>query len=444
MSIFSVFFVVPAAAHAGSLNLSAEPEPIPRWVYAVSGGGVVGISFLFSALVTDREVVHGLRDRRVAFPSGGRLFRTVGRVLGVGVLLAVLVVGFFGPDQAVANLAVLVVWVGWWAGYTMSTYLVGNSWPWLNPWRTITSFFPTLDRSYPEEFGRYPAVLGLVALVYLEVVTPLADNPSLLASVILVYSTFTLIGAALFGPGDYFSKIDPVANVFSFYGRLAPLQWSGDRPTLVAPTGMLSEGTVVEGRDDIAFVISLLWVTTFDGLVSTPWGVDMIRFIVGLGVPVLLTYAVVLIAGLFLFFGAYELAVRGIRWSANTFVSRKTIALRFAPTLLPIAGAYHLAHFLGYFLELAPALLSTLFHPLSAVSSVPVLVLPDWFGMLALLFVIVGHVIAVWAAHGTAFDVFTGRVQPIRSQYPLALLMMAYTMTSMWIVSQPIRSPPFV
>ena len=36
-----------------------------------------------------------------------------------------------------SNAAVVFVWAGWWAGYTMTTYLVGNTWPALNPWRAM-------------------------------------------------------------------------------------------------------------------------------------------------------------------------------------------------------------------------------------------------------------------------------------------------------------------
>jgi hypothetical protein len=40
------------------------------------------------------------------------------------------------------NLAILIVWVGWWAGYTMSVYLLGNSWPAFNPWRMLAEIVP--------------------------------------------------------------------------------------------------------------------------------------------------------------------------------------------------------------------------------------------------------------------------------------------------------------
>jgi hypothetical protein len=61
-----------------------------------------------------------------------------------------------------------------------------------------------------------------------------------------------------------------------------------------------------------------------------------------------------------------------------------------------------------------------------------------------LVFVLAGHVFAIWVAHGLSFDLFPGRLQPIRSQYPFTTVMVLYTMTSMWIVAQPYAAPPGV
>lgn len=439
----------PAAAHAGSLNLSGDPSPIPNWVFALTGGGVVVISFLFTSLVTDSELVHALRGPEYRLHGAFRQvpeWATTWIIngLGVGGLLLVLIVGLFGPAEPLANLGVLLVWVGWWAGYTMSTYLVGNTWPMVNPWRTIADYLPSLRRPYPESVGRWPSVVGLLALVFVEVVTPLADDPRLLALVVLGYSIVTLGGTVVYGVETWFERVDPIAGVFRFYGTLAPVQWRDGRAVLVPPASRISESDLLETDDDIGFVIALLWVTTYDGLVSTPAGGVPIRIAAEIGIPPVLGYALLLVVGFGAFLGIFYLGVRGIRWFGTTFVQSGEIARRFAPTLLPIAAAYHLAHFLGYFLELLPALVASLVNPLSAPVSVPVVALPGFVGGIELALVVVGHVVAVWAAHGTAFDLFSGRVQPIRSQFPLVAIMVAYTMTSMWIISQPFSAPPYV
>jgi hypothetical protein len=172
--------------------------------------------------------------------------------------------------------------------------------------------------------------------------------------------------------------VDPIARVFRYYGRMAPIQ-RGDRGIeLVPPGAALSRGRV-GGVDEVAFVIALLWVTTYDGLVSTPAWEQAIAPLVRAGVPGVLVYLVTIVAGFWLFFAAYRLASRQSRRTAGSYVSARYIRDWFAPALIPIAAGYHLAHFLGYFVALSPAMVATLARPFSMPPAVEVLELPDWF-----------------------------------------------------------------
>ena len=140
----------------------------------------------------------------------------------------------------------------------------------------------------------------------------------------------------------------------------------------------------------------------------------------------------------------FRLAVRLSRQTADTYRTTESLAVRFAPSLLPIAAGYHLAHYLDYFLSLSPALVSALTAPLTAPPTVAVLQVPGWFGGISMALVLLGHLLAIWVAHATAYDVFPGRLQAVRSQYPLAVVMVCYTVTSLWIITQPTVSPPFL
>nr|WP_218780592.1 hypothetical protein [Halobaculum halophilum] len=445
--LFVSLAIVPVVrAHVGGLGGTMEPVAVPTWLVITTGGGVVGASFLFTSLLTDRGPMHsvaGWRGRVPGVPSVADLFSNVGRrglqAIGVVGVLAVVVSGLLGPPTSTANLAVLLTWAGWWAGYTMTVYLVGDSWPAVNPWRTLAGLLPTLDREYPGRWGGWPSVAGLLALVWLEVTSPVTDDPRLLAGLVLGYTAVTLAGAAAFGREAWFGHVDPVARVFRWYGRLAPIQRTDDGLELVVPGAGLVR-TTPEREDAPAFVVALLWVTTFDGLVSTPAWAAVARPLVGLGVPSRLLSLVALVAGFGLFYAALVGASRLSRDTADSYVTADYVRRALTPSLVPIAAGYHLAHYLGYFLGLAPALLVALSNPLSGVPG-PTLLLPGWFGGLRLSFVVVGHLVAVGVAHVVAFETFPGRLQPIRSQYPFIVLMIAYTMTSIWILTQPYVQP---
>ncbi|WP_244605318.1 hypothetical protein [Halorhabdus rudnickae] len=449
---------IPVAAHGGSLGAEArETVTVPTWLFLLTGGAAVGASFLLASFVTDRrliDAIHGWR-RTIPAPRSGALEPLV-RVAGVLGLAGIVGIGYLGPSQGLGNLAVLAVWVGWWAGYTATAYLIGESWQVLNPWRTIAGWLPSFGRNLPA-VGAWPSVVGLLALVWVEVVSPLADAPALLTTVVLGYTAVTLSGAVVFGSEAWFERVDPVSRVFRYYGHVAPVANTAtatgtdrrvlddDRRLPVRLPGVgLTRSDLVTDASEVAFVVALLWATTYDGFVATPAWRQVARPLIEAGVPAHLLYPLVLVAGFVLFLAIYRLASRYARRTGETYLAAAVLARRFAPPLLAIAAGYHLAHYLGYFLSLAPVLLTVLGSPFSPPATVPVLSLPGWFTAVPVASVLVGHLLAIWIAHATAFELFPGRLQAIRSQYPFIAVMVLYTMTSLWIVTQPSIQPPFL
>ena len=433
-----------ASAHVGALRGGGGSSSIPFWLIVITGGGIIAASFLLASLVTDRETIHAINDRALRLPSvRARSGVRVGRAIGVLGLVGILVVGVVGPTEPTRNAAVLLVWVGWWAGYTITVYSLGNTWPILNPWRALATAVPQFDRAYPDSWGAWPSVVGLLALVWIELVTSVADDPRSLVLVVAGYTVVTLVGAAVYGSDTWFDRVDPIERVFRIYGLLAPIQRTDHGLELRLPGAALTDRTRSLDASETAFIIALLWVTTSDGLVATETWATVAGAVVAVGMPPLLLYLLVHLAGFGLFVGVYWLAARLSRRYATTYVSAPFISGWFAAALVPIAAAYHLAHFLEYFLTLSPTLLVAL-TTVSPPQFPTLLVVPDWFGAVQLAFVLLGHLIAIWISHAASFDLFTGRLQPIRSQYPFIVVMVFYTMSSMWIIAQPYVEPPYL
>jgi hypothetical protein len=59
-----------------------------------------------------------------------------------------------------------------------------------------------------------------------------------------------------------------------------------------------------------------------------------------------------------------------------------------------------------------------------------------WFVEIAL--IVGGHILAVLAAHRTAWRIGGSRVVALRSQYALTALMSLYTVATLWLLAQPL------
>ncbi|WP_323675127.1 hypothetical protein [Halorubellus sp. PRR65] len=457
------------SAHGAALRGSAESLSIPTWLFLATGGGVVGASFLLATFATDRSFVRWSHDHARTLAAVPRRLRTIlAPLVGLLGLLAVLAFGFgaafdVAPTDPQQNLAVLIVWVGWWAGYVMTLYLAGNTWPALDPFRTVASALPSLDRDYPAGLGAWPAVLGLLALVFVEVTLPLAEDPVVLAGAVSAYGTVTVLGAVVFGVEEWFSKADPVARAFDHYGRVAPLERTADGVVLRLPGAGLVDAASESGRPaedgasaerandrgpladagGVAFVVALVFATTYDGFVATPAWKAVAEAVHSPGVPGIVVYAVAYALGFVAFVAVYRWAARSGRRTGDTFVAVDELARRFAPPLLAIAAGYHLAHYLGFFVSLSLPLASALAAP-TAPPPPQLFVLPSFFGGIAITAILVGHLLAVWVAHAIGFEVFPERLQAVRAQYGFVAVMIAYTTLSLWIVSQPTITPPFL
>ncbi|RDI72682.1 hypothetical protein [Halopelagius longus] len=446
--------VAASNAAVGLQGASRDALSIPRWLYVATGGATIGASALLASFVTDRRFVRDIH--RTHRDVGVRSLYRVGVVslhlLGLVGLVLVAYSGLTGPRVPTVNFAVVVVFAGLRAGLTMVSYAVGNVWPALNPWRTVAARLPNGFLDYPARFGRWPAVVGLLGLVWMETTTGITSRPRLLGAAVVAYSLLTVSGALAVGAETWFRNVDPVSVFFRFYGRVAPFSWDEGRLRVHLPGMRLVGGDsddayangLVTGLDDAAIAVALVWELTFSGFVTTRQGAQFVRAAVGVGVPPLLVYGGLFVLGFLVFYGAYLLASRAAADRLRTHRTAHELAVGFAPPLLAIAAGYHLAHYFGFFVSLAPSLVAVVGTPLSPPANPLVLTLPAWFSALDIVFVLGGHVLAVWVAHSIAYRLFPSRMQAIRSQFPFVFVMVGYTAASLWLISLPTAQPPFL
>jgi hypothetical protein len=159
----------------------------------------------------------------------------------------------------------------------------------------------------------------------------------------------------------------------------------------------------------------------------------------------ILTAALIVFYLLFLgvYFGFSALAYR--LSSVETSVLRA--ARVYVLSLVPIAIAYHLAHYLSYLMiagQLAIPILSDpfglgwdLFGTAAYRIDIGVIDAQDVW-RLSVCAIVIGHIAAICIAHATSLRREKSARAAVISQLPMLVLMITYTMVSLWILSQPI------
>lgn len=485
--------------------------PLPLGLYLTAAGAAVAASFLGALLFLrggeERSFALVIRFP----PWSGRLCSVLLGLMGLLLLALLLGAAFAGPQDALRNLATIGVWVIWWVGFLLFTALVIGLWPQLDPFRRLSGLLaralgrPWGQGSGPPAAAGFLAPLGLLAIAWLELVSDWSESPKTLGLLILLYLLVALAGGLAFGEG-WFRIADPLTRIFTALARVAPLALVGGSSLRLRPPGEGLLEPQAPPAGEVALVCGLIGVVLFDGLSETPawaalldfvsesqalrplllWlreqGADLMKVIRTLG----------LLATLLIFYGAYRLLILLMRsldriafepgqevakrrrqrashsscGAASRFApgafyethpkgfapadgepNRQELARDFVGTLLPIAVAYHLSHYVSYLLIAGQLILPAASDPfgrgwdLFGLADRPLdigVIGAQQVWWIAFTALIAGHALSVLLAHRRALALFHEPRRAALSQIPMTLAMIGLTVLSLWILSQPI------
>ncbi|HEX2500475.1 MAG TPA: hypothetical protein VHO73_03385 [Methylomirabilota bacterium] len=471
--------------------------PVPLWLWAAAAAAAVALSFAIIGLfVKASPGVRGYwRLNLLRSPLGRALasapVRFATRLLSVGLLALVLVASLAGDQSPTRNIAPTFIWVAWWVGFAYLSALVGNLWAVVNPWAAIFGWAEALlgsrrpARRNPAELGVWPAVGLFAAFAWVELIYTGRSIPAQLGRLTVVYSALTWTGMALFGRATWLRHGDPFATAFGVLARFAPTeirvtsreacqrcelpcagpdgacQDCGEcfdraaparREWNVRPFAAGLTNTRDVSSSMVVFVLLLLSTVTFDGFTATPaWaGLEgaLYTALAPLGDARLTVIGTLgLVAFPLLFVLVYIAFARWMAWMGDDQLTTGTVARLFVLSLVPIAIAYHLAHYFTYLLIQGQLLIRLASDPLGFGWNFfgTARFRPDigivgaravWYTAVAA--IVLGHVIAVYVAHVVALREFRDRRAALRSQVPMLVLMVGYTIVSLWIIAQPI------
>jgi len=460
---------LPDAASAHAL-VGRQDLPIPAWLFAWGASLVLIVSF---ALLSVAWRAPRLQEDSWRPLSGALARLTVSKVaaglagaLGVVLLGEVVYAGLEGSPDPAHNFSLTFVFVTFWLGLVLLSVLFGDVFKAFNPWRAIARVFAGAFRlvagqsapaalTYPERLGYLPAVVGILAFTWFELIYGAAGlttglSPHTVAIATLVYTGITFVGMALFGIEKWIERGEAFSVYFRMFSRLSPLEVKEGRLGFRKPlSGTVHWGEVAGG---LLMVLISIGATSFDGAqegaLASPIRSTFDAFRdLGLGnvaafrINGTLWLAVVILAVCLLF----ALGVRGMHTVKGSPPVRE-LARAFAGTLIPIALAYLVAHYFSLFVFQEQAQFTYLLSdPLNdgsdlfgtAGSGIDYSVISAngvWYTQVAAL--VIGHVAALTLAHDRALAIYDDPRMAARSQYWMLAVMVAFTCLGLYLLSQ--------
>ena len=432
-------------------------SPIPLPVYLAGAAAAVGLSF---AAVFLRDVPgFGQGDPRpIRVPRWLRAGLRGAGVLAVAWIAAQAAVG----GSSDADVSGLFLWTYGWVGLALVSAVLGPAWSWLDPFTTIHAGGAALLRRagiqgwtpapYPERLGRWPAVAGFAFFVWLELVVTGGGSGRTLVAGFAAYGLVTLLGMAQYGRDAWRANGEVFSAWFGLRGRIAPLALVGAPETGMVRRRPFGAGLLEPGWSSADVALAAMGVASvlYDGLSQTQAWFDLV------GLPGLAGGTMGL--GIFLV-AAVGLALAVARLVGSPPIARATGIAAAGAGLVPIAAGYVAGHYLASLLVDGQRIVIAISDPfqqgwdlLGTAFYKPA----DWFLSPGLVWaaqlgvVVGGHMVGAVAGHLAAVSGSPGSpdlapelrapyVRQVRlRQLPLALFMVALTVTTLWSLGQAI------
>jgi hypothetical protein len=460
----SVFIPV---AHA---LVARRDLPIPAWLFAWGASIVLIVSFFALSAAWRKPRFERERWR----PLGARLWRAL---LGLPVQLAcgaigVLLLGFsiyaglHGTEAPDRNFALTFLFVTAWLGFPLFSVIFGDVFRPFNPWRAVGRMvggaFSAIagqrpaHLTYPEALGRWPAAVGLLAFVWLEVVYGVSGgvaiglSPHAAGLAALIYSLYTLVMMTLFGVEKWCETGEVFSVYFGMFSQLGTFGVKDGRLGRRLPLSAATHWATIPGS--AAVVIASIASTSFDGAQEGAFKSAIIQTFewlaeAGFSLTTSLRlsdtiFMVLCFAGVGL---VYLIGVRGMA-TVRGAPPLKKLRTGFAHTLIPIAFAYLVAHYFSLFVFQEQAQFTYLLSdPLgtattnlfgTASGGIDFRLLSAnaiWYVQVGAL--VIGHVTGLTLAHDRATAYWGDYRQAARSQYWMLAVMVAFTCFGLYLLS---------
>ena len=404
--------------HHGIINVGDLPIPFDM----VLNAAVLAVVLTFVFLkVSWKESI---------LTSEEKLFSTKqsfsGKLFGFLILALLTVPGLVSNEAAKVSITPLILWVFLWIGVPVLGLLFGDLYAKFNP-------LSILVNREGKSKNVYIASFLFICLTWFELVWSKPGNPRHIGIVFLIL--FVTVSAIQKFYKKTIIEVDPLLVLHHLYSKMRVTNKAPVFKTLLNNLANLSQ---LKGME--YFILLMIGTVTYDGLRETTFWFNIFgtrTYETAFSTLAFLSMNLIVI--IFYRFACYF----AIRVSGED-LNLNEISLKFGHTMLPIAFAYHVTHYLGLLLFESQTFLYRFNDPLgfgwnlfnAQEAAVEYFLEPVVLWTIMVIVTLAGHMLSVVLAHDLAVKIF-GHQQSDKTQYIFLFITVALTLQALFVLSVP-------
>ena len=394
--------------------------PIPFDTVLNISALVIVLTFVFLKVSWKESI---LINTETVFEDKQNLF---GKILGVLTLLLLILPGFISEESAKTSVVPLILWVFLWIGVPVLGLIFGDVYAKFNPLAILN-----LKSNKPKNV--YVASILFLGLTWFELVWNKPGNPQHIGTVFLIL--FLVTNLVRKSSKSSSIEVDPLLLLHHLYSKL---RLTNKKPFLKGLLENIANLTNLKGME--YFILLMIGTVTYDGLRGTTfWYNQFGSSTLDIGFSTIAFFSLNLIVIIFYRFACwFAIKISGENLNLND------VSLQFGHTMLPIAFAYHVTHYLSLLLYESQSTVYRFNDPLGTglnlfdVNEVTInyFLTPVALWGIQVFLTLGGHMLSVVLAHDLAVKLF-GHQQSDKTQYIFLLITVGLTLQALFVLSVP-------
>ena len=350
----------------------------------------------------------------------------LGKMFGVFILSLLILPGLIGNEEAKTSITPLIIWVFLWIGVPVLGLVFGDIYSKFNP----LSIIPSPEKKPSTVWFAAALFLGLT---WFELVWRKPGNPTHIGIVFILLMLITTGTRIIFGKASI--EVDPLHLLHHLYAKL---RFTLSKPIYKNMLENIANLSNFKGME--YFILLMIGTVTYDGLRGTTFWYNLFgSSTLDITFSTFAFFGInIIIIGSYRFACWFALKVSGEKQDLNN------ISLLFGHTMLPIAFAYHVTHYLSLLLYESQTILYRLNDPygigwnLFGINDVSInyFLTPVALWGIQVFVTLAGHMLSVVLAHDLAIKLF-GHQQSDKTQYIFLLITVGLTLQALFVLSVP-------